>query len=274
MTAALTLRPASEFTPAELAELFMRCYEGYETPLHVDEGALAFMEEAFDLVFELSSVALRDGRAVGLAMLGVRHERGWVGGMGVAAECRRQGVGEQLLRALFESARGAGVRRLQLEVLERNVAARALYEKLGFRVTRKLDVFEWPSQPPAGGLRAEATDPKSARRRIAASRQAPEPWQRADETLDRLDVSTPALRALRTPGGDAVYRVADGRASVLQLAAGSETAAGVLLDTVRTRDGVSMLRYLNVPSEDVAAAALRSRRANSLASQFEMTVEI
>ena len=108
---------------------------------------------------------------------------------------------------------------------------------------------------------------------FAAARSAPEPWQRADETLDRLDVSTPALRALCTSGGDAVYRVTDGRASVLQLHAASEAAAGVLLDTIRTRDGVSTLRYLNVPADDVAVAALRARGATHTASQLEMALD-
>ena len=274
MTGSLQLTPASELGMSDLAELFTRAYEGYEVPMNVDAGALAFMQEAFDLEPECSRVAWQDGRAVGVGMLGVRGERAWVGGMGVASEARRQGVGEQLMRALLDSARACGARSVQLEVLEKNSGARALYEKLGFRVARKLDVFLWEQEPPAGGLRAEATDPRSARRRIAASRLALEPWQRADETLDRLDVSTPALRALRTPGGDAVYRVTDGRAAVLQLSAGRETAAGVLLDTSRTRDGVRVLRYLNVPADDVAAAALRSRGATCSASQFEMTLAL
>ena len=268
MTRTLQLTPASELGPAELAQLFTRAYEGYEEPLRVDAGTLAFMEEAFDLEPERSRVGWLDGRPVGLAMLGVRGPRGWVGGMGVLSEFRRQGIGERLLRALLEAAREAGVQRVQLEVLERDASARALYEKLGFRAFRKLEAFTWEQLPSRGGLRAEACDPRSARRRIAAARQAPEPWQRADETLDRLDVSTPALRALRTPGGDAVYRVAEGRAAVLQLAAGSETAAGVLLDTIRTRDGVNMLRYANVPADDVAAAALHSRGAARSASQL------
>src|SRR5439155_29662 len=90
----------------------------------------------------------------------------------------------------------------------------------------------------------------------AAGRRAGEPWQRADATLDRLDVSTPALRAVTAPGGDAVYRVTEGRANVLQMLATSETSAGMLLDTIRSRDGVRTLRYLNVPDDDLAAAAL------------------
>lgn len=275
MTIPPVLKPASELSLPELAELFNRAYEGYEVPMHVDAGAVAFMYEALDLAPEHSRIAWREARPVGLAMLAVRGARAWVGGMGVAAEARRAGVGEALMRALLDAARHAGVRRVQLEVLERNTSARALYEKLGFRVFRRLEVWLWERPAPSADAAAvEACDPRGARRRVAAARRAPEPWQREDVTLDRLDVSTPALRALHARRGDAVYRVSEGRANVLQLAAEDARAAGVLLDGIRTRAGVTLLRYLNVPDDDVAAAALRSRGATCSTSQFEMAVEI
>jgi ribosomal protein S18 acetylase RimI-like enzyme len=258
----------------ELAELFSRAYEGYDVPLHVDAGAVEFMHEAFDLAPERSRIAWQNERAIGLAMLAVRGTRGWVGGMGVATEARRHGVGEQLMRALIDSAREAGVRRLQLEVLEPNTRARALYEKLGFRTFRRLEVWQWerPAATPPPAL--EACDPRAARRRIAATRRAPEPWQREDATVDRLDVSTPALRALHGAAGDAVYRVTDGRASVLQLVATDERAAGALLDAIGSRPGIQMLRYLNVPDDDPAVPALRARGATCSAAQFEMALEL
>jgi hypothetical protein len=238
----------------------------------VDAGAVEFMLETFDLDPERSRIAWRDERAIGLAMLAVRGERAWVGGMGVAAEARRGGVGEQLMRALLDSAREAGVERVQLEVLEPNTRARALYEKLGFRTFRRLEVWQWDRPGAPGDSTLAACDPREARRRIAASRRAPEPWQREDATIDRLDVSTPALRALHSAGGDAVYRVTEGRASVLQLAAADERAAGALLDAIGSRAGVTVLRYLNVPEDEPAAAALRARGATMSAAQFEMAL--
>jgi hypothetical protein len=171
------------------------------------------------------------------------------------------------------------VKRVQLEVLEPNTRARLLYEKLGFRTFRRLEVLQWESPAPPPALAVEACDPRAARHRVAATRRAVEPWQREDETIDRLDVSTPALRAVRTVAdardpGVAIYRVTDGRASVLQLAAGDERIAGAIVDTIRGRDGVNMLRYLNVPDDDAAAAALRARGATCSAAQFEMALEL
>lgn len=275
-TAPIALTPASGLAMPALADLFNRAYEGYEVPLHVDEGAVAFMHEAFDLSPERSRIAWRDERPIGLAMLAIRGTRAWVGGMGVASEARRAGVGEQLMRALLDSARAAGVKRVQLEVLEPNTRARALYEKLGFRTFRRLEVWQWDSPAPAPAVPVEACDPRAARHRLAAARRAPEPWQREDATIDRLDVSTPALRAVRLTddAGTALYRVTDGRASVLQLIADGERAAGALLDAIRGRAGVTMLRYLNVPDDDPAAAALRARGATCTVAQFEMALEL
>lgn len=269
-----TLTDAAGLSLESLAELFNRAYEGYEVPLHVDAGAVAFMQDVLDLDPGRSCVAWRDEQPVGLAMLGVRGDAGWVGGMGVVASARRTGIGEQLMRALIERARAAGVRRLGLEVLERNLGARALYEKLGFRVWRRLEVLVLDGAGAAPPGAATACIPRDARRRIARARRAVEPWQRADATVDRLDVSTPALRAVTTIGGDAVYRITDGRASVLQSHATSETGAGLLLDTIRSRTGVHLLRYLNVPDDDPAAAAMRARGAKCDAAQFEMALEL
>jgi aspartate carbamoyltransferase regulatory subunit len=68
--------------------------------------------------------------------------------------------------------------------------------------------------------------------------------------------------------------VSDGRASVLQLFAPESRTAGVLLDHIRMRDGVRVLRYLNVPEDDPAATALRERGAVCDAAQFEMALTL
>src|SRR5262249_39002473 len=132
------------------------------------------------------------------------------------------GIGERLMRALIDNARAAGVRRLGLEVLENNHRAKALYDKLGFRTLRRLSVLQLDGAGPAPAAAAAACAPRAARARIARERTAPEPWQRGDGTVDHLDVSTPALRAVESADGAAVFRITDGRASVLQMVATSE----------------------------------------------------
>lgn len=270
----VTIERATALSLSEMADLYNLTYQGYAVPFHVDADWAAFMCDAFDLMPEHSVIARRGGEAVGIAMLGVRGSRGWVGGMGVAPDARRQGIGEQLMKALITNARALRLETLRLEVLEPNTSAYALYEKLGFRTMRRVEVLELgPSASPPGML-ASAVSPHEAHARIIAHRTAPEPWQRDDDTLRRLDVSTPALRALTTPGGDAIYRIADGRAGILQLAASSETSAGVLLDTLRSRPGVTVVRFVNVPEHDLSAVAMRARGAKLLVAQFEMELRL
>jgi ribosomal-protein-alanine N-acetyltransferase len=51
----------------------------------------------------------------------------------VAPEARRRGVGEQLAIAAAAAAAARGAQSVHLEVAENNVAARALYAKLGYQ---------------------------------------------------------------------------------------------------------------------------------------------
>ena len=53
-------------------------------------------------------------------------------GILVAADCRRQGIGRDLLAAAVAWARGEGVLKLELHVFPHNAAAIALYERHGF----------------------------------------------------------------------------------------------------------------------------------------------
>jgi RimJ/RimL family protein N-acetyltransferase len=66
-------------------------------------------------------------------------------GMGLVPQYRGRGIGERLARAAIEAAFASGMERIELEVFSSNVAAIALYDKLGFAVegvkkrARKLD---------------------------------------------------------------------------------------------------------------------------------------
>jgi RimJ/RimL family protein N-acetyltransferase len=85
---------------------------------------------------ELWLVAEVDGRVVG----GANFRRGrWMKnahtaelGVAIRKEFRGRGIGEALMRAGIEWARGVGIRKLKLGVFATNTAARALYRKLEF----------------------------------------------------------------------------------------------------------------------------------------------
>ena len=61
----------------------------------------------------------------------------WVEDLYVRQEARGRGVGQALVGLALERARGRGCGRVELDVNERNSAALALYERLGFQISHK-----------------------------------------------------------------------------------------------------------------------------------------
>ena len=65
----------------------------------------------------------------------------------VSGAVRRRGIASALLESLLREARDLGVERMFLEVRESNSAARALYEKCGFKITgRRSSYYRDPSE--------------------------------------------------------------------------------------------------------------------------------
>jgi ribosomal protein S18 acetylase RimI-like enzyme len=245
----LELVPADRFELEELAALFTAGYEGYFMPVHVDGPALASMVKAWDIDLTSSRVAVRDGEPVGVGMLGVRGDRGWVGGLGVVTAARRTGVGRALMEAILAEATPD----VGLEVMEQNEAAIRLYDDLGFERTRVLEVWSLAAEAPDHDVRTVEARPLA---------QAGLPWQRADESLP------PEYERIEVDGGAALIRVNGGRVSVLQLAADGGVAAQALLGAARNRG--ESLQYVNVPAGDSASAALAELGANLDLRQVEM----
>lgn len=76
-------------------------------------------------------VAEDDGVVVGFGGLMVVGDEAHVTNLLVSAERRRGGLGRHLMIALIEAGTTVGARHLTLEVRKENVAARALYSRLG-----------------------------------------------------------------------------------------------------------------------------------------------
>lgn len=263
----VSLVPASRYHSAALAELFTAAYEGYWFPIRLDAAAFEELAETLDLDLDASAVAVAsDGRPVGLAMLGVRGGEGWVGGMGVVPDRRRAGVGERLLRALLDRARARGLRQVTLEVLEQNDPARRLYERLGFRRTRVLEIWTFPGRKDAAAAAEAGVD--AALAVVAAAPRAPEPWQRATATVDRYRERDDRTCAAVVGGGAVVYRLTDGRATLLQLTAPSVEAARDLVRAALA--GTSGGAFLNVPDDDPSRAALEELGGTAAARQLEL----
>jgi acetyltransferase (GNAT) family protein len=209
------------------------------------------MVAAHDLDLALSLVAFRGERRVGVVALGVRKPAGWIGGLGVVTDERRHGIGRALMEAVLDGGVAAGIGEVTLEVLEPNLGALALYEQLGFRRTRMLEV--WTLDAEVGSSAAVDGAVERARAWLRSHRADPEPWQRADGSLPSDPEALSA--ALLGDDGAALFKVGSGTVDVLQLGARTPGAAVELLKAMRGR--ASRVRLVNVPEGDVASDAMR-----------------
>lgn len=241
----LQLRPASSLPAGELAALFNRAYENYFVPIQVDEAGLAFMLRTFDLDLDAGVVAFEGDEPVGLVNLGIRGDRGWIGGLGVVPAARRSGIGRGLMEAVHEGARSRGLREITLEVIEANEPAFRLYDELGYEMVGWLEIGSLEASP---GDPPREEDWRPARGRIRAEFSTREPWQREEETLRQYD----DLRGFTTGTGAAVYRVAGDGSVVLMQFAGDETAARETLESLRALGPVTLF---NVAEDDPLSAA-------------------
>lgn len=77
-------------------------------------------------------VAEAEGRIVGVIMGAWDGRRGWLHHLAVAEAYRGQGIGVALVREVEERLRAKGCLKVNLLVRAENVAARRLYERLGY----------------------------------------------------------------------------------------------------------------------------------------------
>ena len=262
----IELRPASSLELGRLATLFTAAYEGYYIPFALDERTLTFMVAAYDIDLDASQIALIDGVPVALANLGVRGERGWIGGIGVTPFARRQGIAERLMRAVIDEGRIRGVREVWLEVLVQNEPAIRLYEKLGFEDVRGIDV--WILDQADDGGHVPETSVDEAHAVIRSRRPAREPWQRDDETLARLRELEPAPQGFVAGDGALIARRTPTAVSVIQVA-GDAASTAALIGAQRR---VSSLNLLNLPADEPAAEALRELGGRTAVQQRELVL--
>jgi ribosomal protein S18 acetylase RimI-like enzyme len=132
------LKSASEFSISQIADLLTRGFEGYFVPIHITASVFLTMMRRDSVDLSASRVLLKDDEPVGVALIA---RRGWtsrLAAMGIISSARNSGVGTWIMTRLIEEARARGDREMLLEVIAQNTAGVKLYEKVGFKIIRKL----------------------------------------------------------------------------------------------------------------------------------------
>ncbi len=180
----MVLRAAIELPLPRLAESFAAAFEAYFVPVSADVVSFAARLRAEHVDLAASLIAWEGDVPVGLALVARRGGTARIAAMGVVPAARKRGLGRVLLDGAIGQARARGERRIVLEVIEQNVAARALYERSGFTMTRRLVGFRAspPSNEPENSTLEERPLDELVRTYLAHA-DPDLPWQLAPATI-------------------------------------------------------------------------------------------
>ena len=177
------------------AQVLARAFDDYFVRIPFTFGTLLNAARTDSVDFTSSRIFVRDGGAVGGALIA---RRGWttrLAGMAITPEARRTGVGRAAVQQLLAEAKERGDRTMVLEVIEQNTAGVELYRACGFETIRRLIGFAGPPPSnlvvPAGLSEVDLREVAGAVTRYGLPDL---PWQLSGETLAQL---TPPHMAYR-----------------------------------------------------------------------------
>lgn len=266
----VALRPAAEFALGDLAALYAATRRDYLVSLPMDvAGLTAYLARGSVSLAHSRVVVDRYGRPLGMLLVGLRGERAWLTRMGVLPHERRGGLGALLLWAGLECARAAGAQMAQLEVIEGNTPALALFTRFGFALRRRLRVLDRAAGPAEDAAALPLSAPALAgwleRRRL--------PGSYAPSWLDEPDAlrAMPGLRGLGLEHSALLYGVDEVRLSPLALMAAGHRQAAALLGALVSRHAPLPARYENLPAAHPLAPALYAAGFRTAFTRIEMT---
>lgn len=144
----LTAISASRYSFEALAQIYNASRVDYIVPMPMNARRMAEYVTAHDVDLNASVVAVNgENEPCAVGMLGWRDRRGWVTRLGVIPERRGRHIGRFVLNYLLDAAQDRGASLAQLEVIEGNAPAHAMFLKSGFQETRRLYVLRRPPSP-------------------------------------------------------------------------------------------------------------------------------
>jgi ribosomal protein S18 acetylase RimI-like enzyme len=262
-----------------IADAFNAVYEEYVMPVNLNAEQVEQHISGNDIDLDASPLWLdTDGSVIGMAMLGVRGDRGWVGGFGIAKPFRGRGLSHQLIQDVIVRAGAIGLREVGLEVITTNAAAIRTYERAGF--THRRDLLILLRRPAPLTLDIDTTavhegDPQQLLTNRPQTAAAPA-WQHEQPSLAK----DPSLTGLclgpdDAPLAMAVYLRPDDRSiRIADMAAIDQDVAQTLLAALIQREPDMSIALVNEPDGSNAVPALLDLGWQEVMRQHEMVITV
>jgi ribosomal protein S18 acetylase RimI-like enzyme len=264
----------TEYGLGRAAEVLARAFEDYFVRIPFTRDVLLNAARVDSVDLTSSRIFLRDGAALGGALIA---RRGWtsrLAGMAIVPHARRTGVGRAAVLHLLTEAKTRGDRTMGLEVIEQNSAAVELYRACGFKEIRRLIGF---AGPPASGIAISPDLMEVDLREVAAAVTRyglPDlPWQLSGETLAQL---TPPSVAYQRNGAwialtDPAQPVVTVRGLIAEPAAqGAGHEAALLRAVMAIHPGKEEWRFSAVWPAELAAVIAPAGLTQSPLTQWQM----
>ena len=269
-----TVQTAADLSIDELAEAMNSVYQGYVMPIQVNGDWMATHVEANDIRLDASPVWREDGRIVGMALVGVRGERSWIGGFGIVPEWRGKRLAGPLLDATLAAALATGASTIQLEVITTNAAAIYVYKRGGFVVTREVGVYQRDphqaavaDEPSSVVEAADSSVVLSNRKRLGGS---PLAWQRESS----VSAATTNMEALTSTSGNEcgyiVWKSGPRGVQVVDIGGTDATTIGAVIAAASERHPDQPMSLLNEAIDGPTTQALRADGWREIVRQLEM----
>ena len=222
----IEIAPYTEHDLDALREALCEAFSDYVVPMRPTPEQFRFMlrQRGFDA--GLTWLARSNGRIVGFWLLGsngeAQRESAYVIATGTVPDHRGHGIATDIFERMSPALVQGGVKRVELEVIDQNTAARNAYEMLGFTPQREAACFTLPT--PNNGASTSAHPrirpiPLEAIQMTGSRLWDWEPtWQNSLEALQRIKEDVEAVGAYNSEGLMAYGAVIRPTAKLAQLA--------------------------------------------------------
>ncbi len=267
-----------------VVSIFNAGYEGYIMPVKVTTEWMTQNLKQNGTQLTLSSIALVDDKPAGICLLAKRGTAGWINAIGIAPPFRRQGIGRASMTHTLEVARKNEIENLQLEFIIGNDNAQALYESLGFEITRKLLILMRESaeidstSPTPSDYDIQSADAEICLQHYDHFHQIPNPWQRAKSSLEIS--ANDAVNWVATKDGDVqaylMVRIIGDQIIILDAACESTQLDALynLLLHLHTDHPQHTARFVNLPDNDPSLTVFELLGYKETMAQHEMAITL